>query len=177
MGREVRMVPANWNHPKYDTNSAPYPNRVGKHIPLFKGSYAEAAADWDEARTKWEEGLVRDYANGGWKPKSEDHIGRYTEWEGARPSPDDYMPDWSEDQRTHHMMYETTSEGTPISPSFTTPEKLARWLADNKASAFGSQTASYESWLYVANGGFAPSAVMTDAGLESGVEALGGRAV
>ncbi|MNR40154.1 hypothetical protein D3C85_1584160 [compost metagenome] len=71
------------------------------------------------------------------------------------------------------MMYETTSEGSPISPAFETPEQLARWLADNGASAFGGSTASYASWLRVANGGYAPSAVLSSAGLQSGVEALG----
>jgi len=45
------------------------------------------------------------------------------------------------------MMYETCTEGTPISPAFATPEELARWLADNEASAFGGMTASYEGWL------------------------------
>lgn len=85
------------------------------------------------------------------------------------------MPDWPAEQRTHLMMYETTSEGTPISPAFETPEELARWLADNNASAFGSHGASYESWLAVAREGWAPSAVMDARGLRSGVEFIGER--
>ena len=71
------------------------------------------------------------------------------------------------------MMYEDTSEGTPISPIFATPEELARWLTDTKASAFGGQAATYEGWLRVAQGGWAPSAVFTpETGLMSGVDAL-----
>jgi len=70
------------------------------------------------------------------------------------------------------MMYEDTSEGTPISPAFATPEELARWLVDNNASAFGDSTGSYEVWLRVARGGWAPSMVATAAGLTSGVDAL-----
>jgi hypothetical protein len=46
-------------------------------------------------------------------------------------------------------MWETTSEGSPISPVFATPQELARWLADTKASAFGDITESYETWLYM----------------------------
>lgn len=42
------------------------------------------------------------------------------------------------------MIYETCSEGSPISPAFETPEELARWLTDN---SFGSMTATYEQWL------------------------------
>ena len=70
------------------------------------------------------------------------------------------------------MMYEITSEGTPISPAFATPEELARWLSDNEAIAFAGMTATYEQWLRVANGGYAGSAVMTDGKMESGVAAL-----
>lgn len=84
------------------------------------------------------------------------------------------MPDFPADQRTHFMMYEDTSEGTPISPAFATPEELARWLADTGASSFANQTASYEAWLRIAKGGFAPSAILSSAGLQSGVEAFAG---
>ena len=45
------------------------------------------------------------------------------------------------------QMWEDTSEGSPISPVFETPEELARWLADTKASSFGGMTSTYEQWL------------------------------
>lgn len=72
-----------------------------------------------------------------------------------------------------YQMWETTSEGSPMSPVFATPEELAKWLADNGASSFGSMTSTYEAWLRVCNGGFAPSAVFdSEHGLRSGVEML-----
>jgi len=158
MGREVRRVPADWQHPK---------NAAGRYVALFDGSYEQAAQEWDEEAAKWARGEFPDYAGEESKKLS------YTEWSGQRPDPADYMPSWPESQRTHLMMYETTSEGTPISPAFATPEELARWLVDNGASAFGNSTASYEGWLGVARGGFAPSAVYSSAtGFVSGVEAL-----
>jgi hypothetical protein len=80
------------------------------------------------------------------------------------------MPNWPESERTHLMMYEDTSEGTPISPAFETPEELARWLVDNKASAFGSDTGTYEGWLRIARGGFAPSMVVDASGVHTGVD-------
>ena len=89
---------------------------------------------------------------------------------GEAPNKNDYMPDWPDEQRTHYMMYENTSEGTPISPAFATPEELARWLVDNKASAFADQTASYEAWLNIARGEWAPSAAIVSGTLMSGVE-------
>ncbi|MNY72771.1 hypothetical protein D3C86_2114050 [compost metagenome] len=83
------------------------------------------------------------------------------------------MPVWSDAERTHYMMYEDTSEGTPISPAFATPEELARWLADSGASSFGNSSASYESWLRVCKGGWAPDLVLNESGLRTGIELLG----
>lgn len=72
------------------------------------------------------------------------------------------------------QMWETTSEGSPISPVCESPEALARWLVDNNGSAFGSQGASYEEWLAMIQGtGWAPSAVAMDGELLSGVAAVG----
>ena len=70
------------------------------------------------------------------------------------------------------QMWETTSEGSPISPVFDTPETLARWLADNEASSFGSETATYDQWLSMITDGWAPLMVVdSEHGLRSGVEA------
>ena len=138
MGREIRQVPANWEHPK---------DAEGNYIPLHGDSYSKRAAEWDEANAKWQQGL-RDDWNGGWKPREADEQNMtYAEWDGERPEEKDYMPDWPAEERTHYQMYETCSEGTPISPVMETPDALARWLAEHNASAFGSMTASYESWL------------------------------
>ncbi len=160
MGREVRRVPAGWEHPK---------NPNGNYIPLFGGSFANEAAEWDQGATKWAEGLRDDY-NGGWMPKDDDQNYTYEEWAGSRPVADHYMPDWPEDQRTHLQMYEDTSEGTPISPVMKTPEALAAWLAENNASAFGDMTATYEQWLNVCKGAFAPSMIIENGVAKSGVE-------
>ena len=153
MGREVRRVPADWQHPKYTEENAPFERAVGRYIPMFDGGYAEAAAEFLEKANS--EGLEE-----------------ALDYFGSAPKREEYMPDWPEAERTHFVMYEDTSEGTPISPAFETPEALARWLADTGASAFADQTASYEAWLRIANGGFAPSAIMIGGKLTSGVEAL-----
>ena len=166
MGREVRRVPADWQHPKHWTNGMRGP--IERYKPLFPGEQYQARVDeWDEECAKWK---------AGWRPEyctdAESHAMTYEQYSGKRPHRDDYMPNWPSEQRTHLMMYEDTSEGTPISPAFATPEELARWLADTGASAFGSSTATYEQWLRVARGGWAPSAVFTPStGLVSGVEA------
>jgi hypothetical protein len=144
MSREVRRVPPTWEHPKK-------PN--GHYVPLLKTSYEEMVA-----------------LRAAYKP--EEHGGcPVDDWYGSLDRP--RMPHWPDAERTHLQMYESTSEGTPISPVMATPEELAHWLADNKASAFGDMTASYEQWLATCRRGWAPSAIGTRAGvLLSGVEAL-----
>ena len=165
MSREVRRVPASWVHPKTDD---------GGYIPLFDGSFAESDKEWNEGYEKWQQGLCEDYSPGNkWKPISGEYSNmRFSDYHGARPSPDDYMPEWEEAELTHIMMYETCTEGTPISPAFTAPEDLAKWLADNGASSFGSMKATYDQWLTTAQRGWAPSAIMAGGEVKSGVEAL-----
>lgn len=48
----------------------------------------------------------------------------------------DFMPDWKKEEATHYMMYETISEGTPISPIFSTQEELAEFLSDGDDDAY-----------------------------------------
>lgn len=165
MGREVRRVPADWQHPKHGVPDWRTGRMVERFKPLLGGNWAQDAREWDEAREKWERGEFPEYAS------EESRKLPYDQWSGRRPYSEDYMPDWPAEQRTHFMMYEDTSEGTPISPAFATPEELARWLVDNNASAFGDSTASYEAWLRVARGGWAPSMVVSAEGIANGVEA------
>lgn len=49
------------------------------------------------------------------------------------------------------QLWETTSEGSPISPVFASAELLANWCANN-ATYFGSERASYEEWLGLISG-------------------------
>jgi len=68
-----------------------------------------------------------------------------------------------------YQMWETVSEGSPISPAFETPEELARWLAENDTSVSRS---SYETWLKFINGpGWAMTMMSIGGELMSGVEA------
>lgn len=82
-------------------------------------------------------------------------------------------PNWQIDppEGEGWQMWETCTEGSPMSPVFKTPEELARWLADNNASAFGNLTATYEQWLGMIKTGWAPSATcIIGKELKSGVE-------
>lgn len=166
MGREVRKVRADWKHPTTDGKE--------NYIPLHEDSFTDAQTKWDEAKRQWDAGFTRDWSADGiaFKAKDAEDTETYEEYAGERPTQYEYMPYWKPEERTHLQMYETCTEGTPISPVMETPEELARWLADNGASSFGSSTASYEDWLATIKQGWAPSAVFSPStGLISGVEA------
>lgn len=178
MGREVRRVPAFWEHPRYTRENA-RPGQAGSYIPLLE--WRDLKADqkkWDKNCRKWEEGLV-------WSSEAKQYVSKdpayrhksWAEYDGRRPSYAHHMPMWTEEQCTHYQMYEDTSEGTPISPVMASPEELARWLVDHRASSFGEMTATYEQWLAVCRGGWAPSLVITNGVMQSGVAHAGAAAV
>ena len=169
MGREVRRVPSDWAHPTDES---------GHYKPLLDGDFAETLLQWEKEFQQWNAGLVRSYLADGeqWKPKPQAALecASFEEWHGERPDASDYMPQWADEQRTHFQMYENVSEGTPISPVMESPEALARWLVDNNAPAFGSHSATYEGWLRVAQGGYAPSFVILGRRMMSGVDGVPG---
>jgi hypothetical protein len=77
------------------------------------------------------------------------------------------------------QLWETVSEGSPISPVCKTPESLARWMSSDAYSWGASRGGelSYDSALAFIKAGWAPSFVATPAtGLVSGVEFAGHQA-
>ena len=104
-----------------------HPKENGNYVALHAGDwYLDALENWDEE-------VDQEHAP-------------------LEPDPADYMPVWTPEEATHYQMYENTSEGTPISPVFSTAEECARWCAENKVSAFADMTADYEWWLNVIRG-------------------------
>jgi hypothetical protein len=140
MGREVRRVPATWQHPK---------DERGHYVPLYSSfpGYTESE-------------IAEGLEDGRWLADDPPHYGL------------SIMPEWPEAEKTHYQMYETCSEGTPISPVMESPEALAAWLAETGASSFGGLTATYEQWLRVCRGGYAPTAIMMGGVLMSGVAGM-----
>lgn len=67
-----------------------------------------------------------------------------------------------------YQLWETVSEGSPISPVFKTADELARWCVNGRHG-----TATYDEWLRFINGpGWAPSFVSTPKdGIVDGVKA------
>lgn len=105
-----------------------------------------------------------------WTKKTDEALSMsYGEWAGEKPEPESYMPVWEQLERTHYQMYETTSEGSPISPVMETAEQLAQWLVDNRETGFTDLKATYEEWLHTINEGSAFSTALDEKGISSGV--------
>ena len=144
MGREIRRVISSWEHPQ---------NEQGTYIPLFDGSHAALAAQWDADEAHWNSGLRPQYYPGHpeidlanairvhgldsamrtrWVPAAD--LGHapssdtWTDYADERPRVEDYRPDWPDADATWVQLYETVSEGTPVSPAFATLPELRAWL-------------------------------------------------
>lgn len=117
MGREIRRVPQNWEHPKNDNDV---------YQPMYEREYAEAMAKWIENHNLWTRGEHPD--------QKKDYLRKYkyfAEWDGNPPNIEYYNTYYTKEEANWYQLYETVSEGTPVSPPFETKEELAEYLAEN----------------------------------------------
>jgi hypothetical protein len=86
--------------------------------------------------------------------------------------PADYMPEIPEGTPYGYQLYETTTEGTPVSPVFPSLQELAAWCEDG-ATVFASHKWTREQWLasFEAESTDTDSLMVMDA---SGFHPLGG---
>lgn len=179
MGREIRKVPPNWDHPKSDE----YPDRLK---PMHDQSYEGARSEWLEGLRAWDAGEDKDRE----KFKQDDgSYYDYWEWNGNPPDREHYRP-WKDEDATWFQLWETVSEGTPVSPPFATRQELADHLAMNgdawdqsrctdphTCRLFGL-TPGKPGWgkkkaeSFVFGSGWAPSLVMDNGRLMDGVTAV-----
>jgi hypothetical protein len=125
MGLEVVSVPPNWNHPKTTVlRLRPYEGYgyVEEFKPMYDRDFDEAAARWKEAFAKWEAGEKLE------NPKEDGTFKEFWEWGGFPPDRKYYRP-WKKAEATWFQLWETETEGTPVSPPFATKEELAEYLA------------------------------------------------
>lgn len=71
-----------------------------------------------------------------------------------------------------YQLWETVSEGSPVSPVFVSPEELADWLTINSGPCYSGTTR--EQWLkFIVGPGWAPSMISRGGRVMNGVQALG----
>lgn len=129
---EVRRVPPDWEHPR-DTKAM--------HVPLLGGSFSRIWREWRAESLAWRRGL---------HPSAKQFDGTFLEWSGGEPVAAFYMPDWECSDATCFQIYETVTEGTPLSPVFSEVSMLASWAARNihtRTDQDGKHYRSAESWL------------------------------
>ncbi len=142
MGREIRRVPADWKHPTYTDDDAPRSTYVGRHRPMLDATFEDAAREWREAFAAW---------------RPEEHDGEEF-WEGAPPPERDaYRPAYTSPP-THLQVYETVSEGTPVSPVFATEEEVVAWLVahgndESAARRFVEAGSQPSAWVIATSSG------------------------
>lgn len=132
MGREIRRVPADWQHPTQSCPHSPWNggceeakrNNGRCFHPLFNKSFLEAAREWLDAAIRWDNDEDPDTAE-----HKKDHP-FYWQWNGKPPDPKYYRPDWKS-APTYYQVYETVSEGTPVTPHFATKEELIDYLVES----------------------------------------------
>lgn len=96
-------------------------------------------------------------------------------WKGYIPQ--DESEKYEPPEGEGYQLWETVTEGSPMSPVFETPEKLATWLVDNRISTCGTTgQVDFETWLiFITQHGWAPTLIFSQSrGLESGVKGIRG---
>jgi hypothetical protein len=116
LGRELVTVPPNWEHPKTV-------RRWGEedYQPMHRSSYQDAKKEWIDGLLAWERGERPSYFD----PSDKDM--EYLEWAGQMPDKNYYVP-FKEEECTWFQVWETVSEGTPVTPPFETKEELIEYL-------------------------------------------------
>lgn len=121
MGRKIRMVPANWEHPT--TKDAYGRDRLQ---PMLDETFASARKEWMDELAKWEAGERPSYFD------ASEHPADIAYWEYNSTPPDRaYYRPWSDEEATWFQLWETVTEGTPVSPPFETADELVEYLAEH----------------------------------------------
>lgn len=125
MGREIRRVPANWEHPKYTKDNSKYPDRVGTYMPLYDQHFDERFAEWLADFDRIRRGDLK-------KIERECYPRGLADWlcdEGQPPDPS-YYRHYRDEEAVWFQVYENVSEGTPVTPPFATREELVAYLIE-----------------------------------------------
>ncbi len=116
MGREIRRVPKDWEHPKDDN---------GRYKPQFERTYKEAAEDWLKSLSDFQGDVDGEKT----EAIKEYDTHYFWDWDGGPPDKEYYMPEF-ESEATAYQIYENVSEGTPVSPVFETEAEMIEWLIE-----------------------------------------------
>ena len=158
MGREIRRVPPDWEHPCYEQGD----RYAGQYHPCYDQDYASAAAEWIDNLALWQKGEHPDQKDGRYPAECR----YYWEWAGAPPDEEyNRQRAWPAEEATAYQVYETVSAGTPVSPVFPTVDALSAWLLEQ-----GHSVKAADAFI---DGGLAPSMIVGGGhGIRMNIDAL-----
>lgn len=173
------MVAPNWEHPQKEKYNFWYDRNEMVYQPMLDESFSNAIDEWIADYTLWKQGNHPDQLNGNAKEYDD-----YTEWAGNPPQSEYYRPNWTQEEMTWVQVYETVSEGTPVTPPFATKEELVEYLVENgdfwdqSRRKAGCTVMECRPWSqesaqrFVFGAGWAPSFAMIDGKVMSGVDMI-----
>lgn len=177
MGRELRRVPVDWEHPQQNCPHSPWRGGCDTAIkgsgtcykPLHDEPFNKVAREWLDEAVAWDNGthpdLLGNLETGEPPLTTKDKYPFYWQWTDMPPDPDFYRPEWPEGSATAYQVYETVSEGTPVSPVFTTLEQVEDWLVNEGGySRHAAQSFCKAGW--------APSALMREGKLAKDIHSF-----
>lgn len=137
MGREIRRVPKDWEHPRDDK---------GHYRRCFDEDYKTRAERWCKEFEQFRRGEHESQ-----KGEHSTSCAYLWEWDGGPPD-EEYCRPAFKSEPVCYQIYETVSEGTPTSPVFESKEGMVRWLVGE-----GHSQAAAEAF---SDGGWAPSMML-----------------
>ncbi len=154
VSREIRRVPVDWQHPMQPRTRPLWgrekPSRLCptgyEYAHIERRSYGDVLSEWERKKAAWEAGEG---------PSQFDMTSLDTYW-GEEPEEDRYMPDFPEDAVLGYCLYQTVSEGTPVTPVFATEDELIEHLV-MYGEDYDQVPMRRRSAEIVVRGGWAPS--------------------
>ena len=120
MGREVRRVPPNWAHPSDDE---------GHLVPMYDKHIDDARAEWLAEFDRIRAGDLKEWE----QPYYGHGAGGVCQWAASNAPPDEdtHSRPWRDSDATWFQVWETVSEGTPVTPPFATQAELVDYLVEH----------------------------------------------
>jgi len=111
----------------------------------------------------------------GWPETCADCGGDGSKW--SSPEAKKIAEDWQEEEPPvgdGYQIWETVSEGSPVSPVFAAPEELADWMVYPGNDTSVTEGTTRDQWIaFIRGPGWAPSMIGNGNGLRPGVQAVG----
>ena len=111
-------------------------------MPKYQSKWDDEMASWIKQRDTWNR-------NNG-KPEGYSYQEFTDDWNAGGPPPNfHYFHTWYDGPCTHYQIYETVSEGTPVSPVFETRKEMVEWLVGPDSDAWDSPLTRKQALAFV----------------------------